>query len=170
MRIKKIGIILICVVVASGITTFAAYMLLSDQGQPSAALEFEDNATVGVMPGVDLAKRKEELQEKLDQTKIAFSINTNPEFYDGTAKGNLMIENPQHNNKYLVAEIYLVDNNELIYQSKALKPGTYLETVNLDKALQKGEYRAIAYFKGYDLDSEQYVGQTGAEITLHIDN
>lgn len=70
-------------------------------------MEIEENAVVGVMPGVDLAKRKAKLQEMLDKTMIAFSINANPEFKNGNSRGNLLIENSPHNNKLIGTEIYL---------------------------------------------------------------
>lgn len=43
-------------------------------------LLYEDNATTGIMPGTDIDKRKEELQTMLDNSMIAFSINTSPVF------------------------------------------------------------------------------------------
>ena len=144
--------------------------ILYFNNQNSGGLVYEDNATIGALPGIDLEQRREELQHKIDDSMIAFSVNTNPVFQDGTSKGNIMIENPEHNDKLLIAELYLSESNELIYQSNALKPNTYIENITLDKILPKGEYTAYIYFNAYKLDTEAYTGQTGAEITITILN
>ena len=61
----------------------------------------------------------------------------------------------------------IVDNTEEeVYASKFLKPGTYIENVKLDKVLEKGTYSATAYFKAYEED----IGQTGAQITITVQN
>ncbi len=132
-----------------------------------AGLEFE-NATLGILPGIDLDARQKELQEILDKSMIAFSINTNPTFADGEALGNLMIENPENNAKLLVVEVYLDLTKELVYKSKAIKPGYFIEEVKLDTKLSEGTYPATAFFKGYTEDTQEFIGQAGMEILLHI--
>lgn len=164
---KKISFILLSTFIAVFVLGTAFYLYMNSQ-KVSTSLELEDNATLGIMPGVDMEQRKKELQEKLDKNMIAFSINTNPTFLNGISEGNIMIENPEQNAKLIVAEIYLSDSKELLYKTKALKPGSYIENIKLDKELAKGEYNATVYFKGYDQDTQEYIGQTGAEITLHI--
>lgn len=138
------------------------------QGPAGSGLELDDNATMGVMPGVDLEQRREELQEILDEGMIAFSVNTSPVFESGRSEGNLMLENPENNAKLLVAEIYTDDTNELIYSSKALLPGSYIENVRLDKVLEPGQYSATVYFKAYRESDESYIGQSGAGITITV--
>lgn len=131
-------------------------------------LELADNATMGVLPGIDLAQRQAELQKLLDESMIAFSINTSPVFASGGSEGNLMLENPANNAKLLVVEIYSDDTGELLYQSKALPVGSYIENAALDKVLDPGEYPATAYFKGYREDDHSYIGQVGAAINISV--
>ena len=135
---------------------------------PDDSLELADNATMGVLPGIDLAQRQAELQALLDESMIAFSINTSPVFASGSSEGNLMLENPENNAKLLVVEIYRDDTGEMIYQSKALPVGSYIENVALDKVLDPGEYPATAYFKGYREDDHSYIGQAGAAINISV--
>lgn len=161
---KKI-IAFVTIVIALFIVSFGVYKYMQSK-QVSSGLEIDDNATMGIMPGVDMDERIKELQEELDRNMIAFSINTNPSFANGISEGNIMIENPEQNAKLIVAEIYL--ENELLYKTKALKPGSYIENIKLDKELKKGEYDAVVYFKAYTEDTQEYIGQTGAEITLHV--
>jgi len=135
---------------------------------PGDSLELADNATMGVLPGVDPAQRQAELQQLLDESMISFSINTSPVFETGGSEGNLMLENPTNNAKLLVVEIYMDDTQELIYQSKALPAGSYIENARLDKLLEPGSYEATAYFKAYRESDHSYIGQAGADITLSV--
>lgn len=131
-------------------------------------LELDDNATMGPLPGIDMEQRQKELQQQLDETMVAFSINSSPVFASGRAEGNLMLENPETNAKLLVVEIHLDSTDEIIYQSKALPVGSYIETARLDKVLDPGTYPATAYFKAYRESDQTFVGQAGAAITISV--
>ena len=87
----------VCLVVAAVLAVFALK-------KPGDSLELDDNATMGILPGVDVAQRQQELQQQLDETMIAFSINASPVFASGSAEGNLMLENPANNAKLLGVE------------------------------------------------------------------
>ena len=115
-------------------------------------------------------KRKEELQEMLDRSMIAFSINTSPVFINGTSEGNLLIENPGNNAKLLKISIQINDTEEEVYTSNYLKPGTYIESAKLDKVLEKGTYDATAYFSAYEEETGEYIGKTGAQIAITVQN
>lgn len=150
----------VCLLAAAG-----TFLALRGSGD---SLELEQNATMGLLPGVDVAQRQAELQQQLDDSMIAFSINTSPLFENGGSEGNLMLENPANNAKLIVVELYLNETEELIYQTKALPAGSYIENARLDKLLEPGEYPATAYFKAYREDDHTYIGQVGAALTLHI--
>lgn len=145
----------------------AAAVFLANR-DPGGSLELADNATMGILPGADLAQRQTELQQELDESLISFSINTSPVFESGGSEGNLMLENPANNAKLLVVEIYRKDTQELLYQSKALPAGSYIENARLDKLLEPGSYEAIAYFKAYRETDHSYIGQAGAGLTLSV--
>ncbi len=151
----------VCLVVAAGLAVFALK-------KPGNSLELDDNATMGILPGVDVAQRQQELQQQLDETMIAFSINASPVFASGSAEGNLMLENPANNAKLLVVELYVDGTGELVYQSKAIPVGSYIENVRLDKVLRPGTYPATAYFKAYREDDHSFIGQVGAAVTLSV--
>ena len=131
-------------------------------------LELDDNATMGPLPGIDMEQRQKELQQQLDETMVAFSINSSPVFASGRAEGNLMLENPETNAKLLVVEIHLDITDEINYQTKALPVGSYIETARLDKVLDPGTYPATAYFKAYRESDQTFVGQAGAAITISV--
>ena len=75
---KKILIILCGFCMLSAIVVLSCLLFLKKEDKTK--LVFEDNATMGIMPGVDLEQRRKELQEQLDRSMIAFSVNTSPVF------------------------------------------------------------------------------------------
>ena len=163
---KKLVIAAVCLVLIVGA---GAFWVLGGAGRgPGDSLVLDDNATMGVLPGIDIDERKKQLQEQLDEGMIAFSINSSPAFATGGTEGNLMLENPANNAKLLVVEIYIDSTGELVYQSKAIPPGAYIETARLDKVLEPGEYPATAYFKAYREEDHAFIGQAGAAIKITV--
>lgn len=150
------------------LTVLTCYFIFSHKDNPN--LLYDDNATVGILPGIDVDERQKQLQDALDRSLIAFSINTSPVFLNGTSKGNLLIENPGNNAKLLKVRIKIDDTEEEVYASNYLKPGTYIDSVSLDKVLEKGTYDATAYFSAYDEANGEYIGETGAQITITVQN
>lgn len=160
-----IAAVVCCLLLAAG-----GWFFLTRNADSTAddSLELADNATIGILPGVDIAQRQAELQQQLDEGMIAFSINTSPVFETGGSEGNLMLENPANNAKLLVVEIYIDGTQELIYKSKAIPVGAYIENARLDKVLEPGQYAATAYFKAYREDDHSYIGQAGAAISITV--
>lgn len=66
--------------------------------------------------------------------------------------------------------IVINDTGEEVYASKYIKPGTYIESAKLDKVLEKGTYDATAYFSAFEEESAAYIGQTGAQIAITVQN
>lgn len=165
---KKQFLIAAGIILLIALTVLICYFLFSKKENRN--LQYDDNATIGILPGVDVEKRRKELQDALDRSMIAFSINTSPVFLNGTSKGNLLIENPGNNAKLLKVRITIDGTEEEVYASNYLKPGTYIESVALDKVLEKGTYDATAYFQAYDESNGEYIGQTGAQITITVQN
>ena len=106
----------------------------------------------------------------VDRNMIAFSVNTSPVFLNGTSKGNLLIENPGNNGKLLKASITIDETKEEVYSTKYLKPGTYIESAKLDKVLKEGTYNATVHISAYDEYTAEYIGQTGAQIVITVQN
>ncbi len=165
---KKRVLIVAGIALLLAVTISVCYFIFTKNSKTD--LVYDDNATTGIMPGTDIDKRKEELQEMLDRSMIAFSINTSPVFINGTSEGNLLIENPGNNAKLLKISIQINDTEEEVYTSNYLKPGTYIESAKLDKVLEKGTYDATAYFSAYEEETGEYIGKTGAQIAITVQN
>ena len=56
------------------VTVAICYFLFRRQQEPDPL--YDNNATIGILPGVDIDQRRKELQDLLDRSVIAFSINT----------------------------------------------------------------------------------------------
>lgn len=164
MKNKKKFIIAACGCIVVAACAFAVWRMNSNVDA------YDDNAVMGIMPGIDESQRLDDLQRQLDESMISFSINSNAVFKQGDGEGNLMIENPEHNAKIMMVELYKNDNDELIYQSGKIKPGYYIENVKLDKPLSQGVYDCTAYFKAYSINDDKFIGQVGANVTLTVQN
>ncbi len=165
---RKKQLLLAAAIVCLLLLAAGGWYFLTNRDAPDDSLELADNATIGILPGVDIAQRQAELQQQLDEGMIAFSINTSPVFETGGSEGNLMLENPANNAKLLVVEIYIDKTQELVYKSKAIPVGSYIENARLDKVLEPGQYAATAYFKAYREDDHSFIGQAGAAISITV--
>ena len=115
------------------------------------------------------------LNQKAADGMITVSMNADPVFENGTAKGNLQILNDVSNTRPQVVEIYLkntegkVNKDKLVYRSGKIPVGGKIQSVALDQKLSKGDYAALAVFNAIS-DNDEIIGTVGADITLHILN
>ena len=129
---------------------------------------FDDNAILGQAP----YKTPEEVQAELDRIveegMFNISIASIIEFADGTAPGTAYIENGPGNRYVMQVTITLDDTGETVYESKGLKPDSYIDTVQLSKDLEPGNYAATATFSALDPDSLEDIGKAAAKVTLSV--
>lgn len=128
-------------------------------------LAADPNVKVGSLTG-----NTEDLDKIVDEGMLTFSINSTPVFDNGTANGNLMIENSEINNNRFTVAITRDDTGETIYESGALDPGQYIDDVPLDVALPAGEYTCTATFTTYKLSDNSPIGQAAAGLTITVLN
>ena len=104
----------------------------------------------GSLQGGD-AYSSEEMMEIMDNSVISFGINAVPYFPSPKAEGNLQIENPEKNNKNMLAEIFLdEDMSSPIFSTKALMPpNSHIQSAKLDRELEPGKYPCTAVFTAY---------------------
>lgn len=129
---------------------------------------FDQNAILGQAP----YKTPEEVQAELDRIveegMFNISIASVVEFADGTAPGTAYIENVPGNRYVMQVAITLDDTGETVYESKGLKPGSYIEDITLSSDLEPGNYAATATFSALDADSLEEVGKAAAKVTLSV--
>ncbi len=127
----------------------------------------DGNVTDGDIVGKSKDDIVDALNQKVQDGMINISMNTNPIFADGEAKGTLMITNSEINRYPQMIEIYTKDTNELIY-SGGIEVGSKIETSTLSVDLPQGTYDCIAYFHAVDPDTGDRVGTAGADIKITI--
>ena len=156
-----------CLAVVMGAGYFVSVNVNS---QPAKAaiprLQAEGNVKTGTLN--DPEGRQRELDAIVEEGMVAFSINATPYLKNGTAKANLMIENPPDNGNRFTVTISRDDTGEEIYRSGYISPEQYIDEAELDKELSKGEYPCTAYFDTYRLDEDTYIGRAAAKITLYV--
>ena len=146
-----------------------AWLLLRPQEQPAGLTRAAD-AQLGQLEGKTEEQIVEELNRIVEEGMFNISINTQPEFPDGSSPGNLCIENSPANHYLMVVEITLNDTGEKVYTSGALEPNYHIQEAKLDRALAKGTYPATATFYAYTADTQELVGTAGAEMQPIIQN
>ncbi|WP_165062495.1 hypothetical protein [Adlercreutzia sp. ZJ154] len=119
-------------------------------------------------------KTPEEIQAELDRVveegMFNISIASYVEFENGTAPGELRIENVPANNYLMRVEITRDDTGEKIYETDMIEPNYHIQSDTLDVALPKGSYACTATFSAYDKDTEELVGQAAAKIDIEVLN
>ena len=95
------------------------------------------------------------------------SINADPVFPTGSAKGSLNIENDRNNLYAQVVQIFRDDTGDLIYTSETLEPGEQVAEDALGLVLVAGDYPCTAYFNFIE-DNGRIVGTGISQITIHI--
>ena len=138
-------VILICAAVLAAVGVGAWYWMSSRGG----GFRFDEAAVNGNLEGMSEREIREMMQNKVDESMLAISINTTPEFPDGGSPGTLRIENSATNRYNMTVSIARDDTGEVIYQSDGIRPGQMIEEDTLDVKLVKGEYPCTATFTAY---------------------
>lgn len=130
---------------------------------------FDDGAQSGLLPN----KTEKEIQDELNRivNEGMFNISIAPiiNFRNGQSAGIARIENVPSNHYNMKVVITLDDTGEVIYESKGIKPNSYVYEINLSRNLPKGTYAATATFSAYKEDLS-YVGEAAAKIKVIVEN
>lgn len=83
-------------------------------------------------------------------------------------KAELRIENNIQNRYIMQVSIYLNENGKEIYSTDLIDPGYYIQSAELDRHLEPGEYEATAVFTALYPDTEEVVGTVGANVKIYV--
>lgn len=163
-------VILILLIIAAALFIFKSCSgeKTPDPTPSGSGIVYDDNAIEGGWDEADVDKIVEGLNDKVEEGMINISMNTSPNFANGTSTGNLMIVNEAVNNYPQVVEIVRNDTNEKIYTSGAIAVGSKIENAKLDVDLDKGTYDCTAMFYNVDPETGAYLGCAGAIITITV--
>lgn len=142
-----------------------AYLTLSGQSDSW----FDSSAAAGQYEGKSEEEIIAALNAQVEEGMMNISIASSITFANGASDGEARIENIQANRVDQKVAITLDDTGETVYESGALAPGQYIQTIKLSKDLDPGSYRATVMFTGYDRDTHEKTGAAAAQITLVIE-
>lgn len=133
-------------------------------------LKYEPNVVVGAVENLSDEELMARLKNQVEEGMLTISINATPSMsLSNKAAGvNWLIENPSNQGKLIRVEVFLTDTGEKIYETGALRPGTYVTDTELFTDLEVGTYRCTAMYYSYNMDTLDPIGQAGAEITLTV--
>ena len=129
---------------------------------------FDPNAKSGQAPNKSAEEMQAELDRIVEEGMFGISIASVIEFDDGAAPGTAYLENVPGNRYLMQVAITLDDTGETVYESKAIKPGSYIESITLSADLDAGTYPATAMFTALDAESHDDVGKAAAKVTLIV--
>jgi len=129
---------------------------------------YDTGAVVGGWDEADTESIVASLNEKVEEGMINISMNTSPNFPNGTSEGNLMIVNESINRYPQIVEIIRNDTGEVIYKSGAIPVGSKIEAAKLSVDLDAGMYECTAMFYNVDPNTGNYLGCAGEIIHLTV--
>ena len=117
----------------------------------------------GVAPDLTPEELQSLLQKKVDESKVTFSIYTEPTF-EGK-RGTIMFANPRYSAHNLELEVRV--DNKVIIKTQKISPDQYIEKIELiGRALKKGKYNGVASIKAYDRKTDEVVGEVNVDMTI----
>lgn len=128
---------------------------------------YDQDIEWGERETVPIEEIKDELNKKVEQGMMNISMNTNPVFANGKAKGNLLIVNETINKYPQVVQIYRDDTGELIYESGAIPVGARIDESKLSVNLDAGVYNCTAHFNQID-ENGTLLGKACAKIIVYV--
>ena len=160
-KISKIicGVILIFLL-AGSVIYISKQLLNNSTGKGISGYILAD----GVEPDLTPEELKALLQKQVDESKVVFSIYTEPVF-EGK-KGTIMFANPQ-NSAHNIDLIVKVNGRTVIKTGK-IAPNQYIEEIEMLKSLKKGEYKGVALITAYKQDTDEMVGQVAVDLDITV--
>lgn len=144
------------------------------QSQPLSKWQMDQNALEGFLPGKTEEEIQAELSRIIDENMMNVSMNAVPTVRDG--KINVAIENVPGNNYWQQVDLYIYPDKdhekeqELIYQSGVIKPGFYIESGDVLKNLEPGEYDGRAVFHAIYPDTMEELNAPEMTVVVKVEN
>lgn len=154
-----IGIILLLVISIGG------FLFIKEQSKYKSNVSNLSGYILGKGVAPDLTPEEIQalLQKKVDDSKVAFSIYSEPTFKG--KRGTIMFANPKYSAHNLELEVRM--DNKVIIRTEKITPDQYIEDIELiGKALKKGKHNAVASIKAYDRKTDDLVGEVAVDMTI----
>ncbi len=151
-----------------------------------SGIQREVEANLGLLPGMSDEEIQQRLNQQLEEGFFNVSMNGQPVFKNGKAKGNVNIENVPGNRYSFTVSVQVTSVDAEKYPEAAkyvgqtilttgmMDPGSYLTEKKLDIDLPQGEYVCVATFTAYKTqddegnDVQEEFGATAVQIVLNV--
>lgn len=151
-----------------------------------SGIQREVEANLGLLPGMSDEEIQQRLNQQLEEGFFNVSMNGQPVFKNGKAKGNVNIENVPGNRYSFTVSVQVTSVDAEKYPEAAkyvgqtilttgmMNPGSYLTEKKLDIDLPQGEYVCVATFTAYKTqddegnDVQEEFGATAVQIVLNV--
>ena len=151
-----------------------------------SGIQREVEANLGLLPGMSDEEIQQRLNQQLEEGFFNVSMNGQPVFKNGKAKGNVNIENVPGNRYSFTVSVQVTSVDAEKYPEAAkyvgqtilttgmMEPGSYLTEKKLDIDLPQGEYVCVATFTAYKTqddegnDVQEEFGATAVQIVLNV--
>lgn len=120
----------------------------------------------GMEPGLTPEEIQELLQKKIDASKVAFSIYSEPKF--NGKKGTIMFANPKHSAHDISLQVTVGDRT--IIKTDKISPNQYIEEIEImGKALVKGIHKGTAMITAYSRENGEQVGKVAVDMSITVE-
>lgn len=129
---------------------------------------FDKLAKDGTLEGKAPREIQGMLNQIVEEGMFNVSINALASFDDGKSEGSLGMENISENRYY--ARVVLVNDADqsVLYESKGIKPGQYIDKIRLKKNLAAGQYPCTARIIATDPETLEDIGQVQVQIEVVV--
>lgn len=129
--------------------------------------------SVGELGQLD-GKTAEEIQQTLndyvEKGMLNISIASVITFENGSAEGEMRIENVPGNQYLMQVDIARDDNGQIIYSSDPIEPNYHIQYGRLNTDLPAGEYECTATFYALNMDTREVEGQAAANVLIKVES
>ncbi|MGL4607654.1 MAG: hypothetical protein ACRCU3_09345 [Eubacteriaceae bacterium] len=112
---------------------------------------------------------KETTNQQLNDGLKWVSIEKELTFDTGTSQGEARISNPPESQCLVSVSIISDKDGKVLYESRIIEPGYYIEMINLVEDLEKGDYVCTALWNFYSMD-EEFIGEAATKMSVTIKN
>lgn len=162
-------VVLVILILAAGFGSFL-WLRRTRVMDTTTKYWFDKMAQDGTLEG----KTPQEIQGMLDaiveEGMFHVSINARAVFQDSESEGSLGMENIAKNRYYARVTLLKDDDGSVLYESRGIKPGQYIDKIKLGKNLAAGEYPCTAKIVATDPQTLEDIGQVRVKVTVIVVN
>lgn len=167
-RKRNTHLVIVVILLIGGVIAGGLYYIGS---APKSQFDLDRDALEGWLPGKSQEDIEEELNRIIDASR--FNVTINPMAVVSKYKiANFMIENVPANNYWMQVSVYYQDmkgEEQLLYESKLIQQGYFIEKAEVTHLPNAGEYNGRAVFSAIIPESDEVMGQTVVTMMIYVE-